>query len=279
MSVFIIAEIGINHNGNLNTAKRMIKGAAAAGCDAVKFQKRTVDEVYTEADLDRPRESPWGRTNRQQKYGLEFGKKEYDEIDRYCKEVGIDWFASAWDLNSQRFLKQYDLKHNKIASALLTYKKLVVEVAKEGKHTFISTGMSTLDDIDRVTKIFRKYKCPFTLMHCNSTYPMKNEDANLRVIYTLRDTFKCPVGYSGHETGRIVSVAAAAMGATCIERHITLDKTMYGSDQPASIELDDLSRLVSDIKTVELSLGSNLKKVQSTEVAIRNKLRSHQWPE
>ena len=279
MSVFLIAEIGINHNGDLDTAKKMINGAAAAGCDAVKFQKRCVEKVYTKEDLDRPRESPWGTTNREQKLGLEFNKGEYDEIDRYCKEVGIDWFASAWDLESQDFLKQYDLKHNKIASALLTYKDLVEEIAKEGKHTFISTGMSHLEEIARVVKVFNDHSCSFTLMHCNSTYPMKNEDANLRVMGTLRNTFSADVGYSGHETGRIVSVSAVAMGATCVERHITLDKTMYGSDQPASIELDDLARLVKDIRTIELAMGSPSKRVLETEVPVRDKLRNHQWPE
>ena len=279
MSVYIIAEIGINHNGDLDIAKKMIDGAVRAGCDAVKFQKRCVEKVYTKADLDRPRESPWGTTNREQKLGLEFGKQEYDEIDRYCKVVGIDWFASAWDLESQDFLKQYNLKHNKIASALLTYKELVEEIAKEGRHTFISTGMSTMEEIERVVNMFNHHDCPFTLMHCNSTYPMKNEAANLRAMWTLRDVFKCAAGYSGHETGRIVSVSAAAMGATCIERHITLNKTMYGSDQPASIELDDLTRLVKDIRTVELALGSPTKTVQESEVSVRDKLRSHQWPE
>ena len=279
MSVFVIAEIGINHNGDLDITKKMIKGASAAGCDAVKFQKRCVEKVYTKADLDRPRESPWGTTNREQKLGLEFGKEEYDEIDRYCKEVGIEWLASAWDLESQAFLKHYDLTHNKIASALLTYKELVEEVAKEGKHTFISTGMSTMIEIERVVDIFTHHDCPFTLMHCNSTYPMKNEHANLRVMWTLRDVFKCDVGYSGHETGRVVSVSAAAMGATCIERHITLDRTMYGSDQPASIELDDLARLIKDIRTVEVALGSCTKSVQESEVPVRDKLRSYQWPE
>ncbi len=277
MSVFIIAEIGINHNGDLDITKEMIDGAVAAGCDAVKFQKRTVDEVYSKADLDRPRESPWGTTNREQKYGLEFGKEEYDEIDRYCKQVGIEWFASAWDLESQKFLQQYDLKYNKIASAMLTYKDLVVEVAKERKHTFISTGMSDMQQIRDVISVFKQYKCPFSLMHCNSTYPMKNEDANLRVMKTLRESFNCLVGYSGHETGRVVSTAAVAMGATCIERHITLDKTMYGSDQPASIELDDLKRLVKDIRTVELAFGSPEKRVLDTEIPIRDKLRVHKW--
>lgn len=275
MSIFIIAEIGINHNGDLDITKQLIKEASESGADAVKFQKRTIDIVYSKDDLDRPRESPWGTTNREQKNGLEFGKEEYKIIDSYCKELGIEWFASAWDLESQKFLKQYDLKYNKIASALLTYDDLLEEVAKEGKYTFISTGMSTMEEISHAVEVFRKHNCPFELMHCNSTYPMKNEDANLRVMDTLRTAFECDIGYSGHETGRIVSVTAAALGATSLERHITLDRSMYGSDQSASLEVGDFRRLVSDIRTVELALGSHFKVVQDTEIPIREKLRTH----
>ena len=185
MSIFIIAEIGINHNGDLDITKQLIKEASESGADAVKFQKRTIDVVYSKDDLDRPRESPWGTTNREQKNGLECGKEEYKIIDSYCKELGIEWFASAWDLESQKFLKQYDLKYNKIASALLTYDDLLEDVAKEGKYTFISTGMSTMEEISHAVEVFRKHSCPFELMHCNSTYPMKNEDANLRVPCAL----------------------------------------------------------------------------------------------
>ena len=270
---FIIAEIGINHNGDLDITKTLIKKAAEIGCDAVKFQKRTIDSVYTEEELDRPRESPWGTTNRQQKLGLEFEKEEYDQIDSYCKEFGIHWFASAWDLESQKFLKQYDLKYNKIASALLTHTELLEMVADEGKYTFISTGMSTMEQIKTAVDIFRTKNCPFELMHCNSTYPMKNEDANLLVINTLREAFRCDVGYSGHETGRIVSVAAVTMGATSLERHITLDRTMYGSDQAASIEVADFARLLEDVETVHRALGTSEKFVHDSEVPIMNKLR------
>ena len=174
MSVFVIAEIGINHNGSLDITRKLIDAAAAAGCDAVKFQKRTIEEVYTKEDLDRTRDSPWGTTNRQQKEGLEFGKEEYDIIDAYCKSAGIEWFASAWDLKSQKFLKQYDCKYNKVASALLTYRELLEDIASEKKHTFISTGMSTLEQIDKAVKIFEDAGCSYELMHCNSTYPMKN---------------------------------------------------------------------------------------------------------
>ena len=270
---FIIAEIGINHNGDLDITKTLIKKAAEIGCDAVKFQKRTIDSVYTEEELDRPRESPWGTTNRQQKLGLEFEKEEYDQIDSYCKEFGIHWFASAWDLESQKFLKQYDLKYNKIASALLTHTELLEMVADEGKYTFISTGMSTMEQIKTAVDIFRTKNCPFELMHCNSTYPMKNEDANLLVINTLREAFRCDVGYSGHETGRIVSVAAVTMGATSLERHITLDRTMFGSDQAASIEVADFARLLEDVETVHRALGTSEKFVHDSEVPIMNKLR------
>ena len=215
-----------------------------SGADAVKFQKRTVEKVYTKEELDRYRESPWGTTNREQKMGLEFGKEEYDEIDRYCHEKGIEWFASAWDIDSQDFLAQYDLKYNKIASAMLTNKGLLIKVAKEGKYSFISTGMSTMEEIDEAVKVFEDYKCPYELVHCNSTYPMKKEDANLEMINKLRDKYKCKVGYSGHETGRIVSFAAAVMGATSIERHITLERSMYGSDQAASLEVSDFHKLL-----------------------------------
>jgi N-acetylneuraminate synthase len=276
-NVFIIAEIGINHNGDMDITKELIDGAANAGCDAVKFQKRTLEAVYTKEDLDRPRESPWGTTNRQQKEGLEFGKEEYDEIDLYCREKGVEWFASAWDIDSQLFLRQYDLKYNKVASAMLTCKELLEMIAEEGKYTFISTGMSTMDEIKMATDIFKKANCPFELMHCNSTYPMKNEDANLNVIKTLRDSFGCKVGYSGHETGRVASVAATALGATSIERHITLDRAMYGSDQAASLEISEVDRLVEDIRTVEMAFGGHEKRVLEAEVPIKAKLRRHSF--
>ena len=271
--VFIIAEIGINHNGDMEIAKRLIDGAQYAGCDAVKFQKRTIDIVYAKETLDIPRESPWGHTTRAQKEGLEFGKKEYDIIDAYCREKKIPWFASAWDIESQKFLRQYDLKYNKIASAMLTTVPLLEMVAGERKYTFISTGMSTCEEMDAAVEIFKKADCPVELMHCNSTYPMKNEDANLLVIRELKKRYGCPVGYSGHETGRIVSVAAAAMGASSIERHITLDKTMYGSDQPASVEIEDLKRMITDIRTVETASGDGIKRLSEAEMKVRVKLR------
>lgn len=272
MSVFVIAEIGINHNGDLAIAKKLIDGAAASGANAVKFQKRTIDKVYAKEMLDGPRESPWGTTQREQKNGLEFGKAEYDEIDRYCKEKGIEWFASAWDVDSQVFLRQYDSKYNKVASAMLTAYPLLEMIAEEKKHTFISTGMHTLEEIDTVVEMFRKADCPFEIMHCNSQYPMPVVEANLRVMQTLRERYGCKVGYSGHEAGLIVSVAAAALGASSIERHITLDRAMYGSDQAASVELGGFAKLVDYIRTAEISLGSPEKTVGDTERAVRAKL-------
>ena len=270
---FIIGEIGINHNGDLDIAKQLIDWAALAGCDAVKFQKRTVEKVYSKEELDKYRESPWGTTNREQKNGLEFGRVEYDEIDRYCREKRIEWFASAWDTDSQLFLKQYKLKYNKIASAMLVNNELLEMVAKEGKYTFVSTGMSTMEEIDSAVNVFKKYNCPFELVHCNSTYPMKNEDANLEMINTLRNKYDCKVGYSGHETGRIVSFAAAVMGASSIERHITLDRAMYGSDQAASLEVSDLVRLVKDIRSIPSIMGTGKKSITEDELNVRKKLR------
>jgi len=272
--IFIIAEIGINHNGSMDLAKKLIDGAVDAGCDAVKFQKRTIDVVYTAADLDRPRESPWGTTNREQKNGLEFGREQYDEIDAYCKEKGIEWLASAWDVESQKFLRAYDLNFNKIASAMLTHRELLETVAEEGRHTFISTGMSTMAQIEKAVKIFQEKECPFELMHCCSVYPMQPKDANLRTIDTLRTAFKCDVGYSGHEVGLAVTCAAAALGATSIERHITLDRSMYGSDQSASLELVGLHKIVKSVRAIETALGTGEKTVTETERQIATKLRT-----
>ncbi len=275
MSTFIIAEIGINHNGDLNIAKQLIDVAIKAGCNAVKFQKRTIDVIYTKEFLDSPRESPWGTAQRDQKEGLEFGQRSYEEIDKYCEEKGIEWFASAWDMESQMFLRQFDLMYNKIASAMLTDEELLRAIASEGKYTFISTGMSILKNITNVINIFEKVKCPFELMHCVSTYPMDFKDANLKCINTLQFTFNCKVGYSGHENGLSVSYAAVALGATSIERHITLDKSMYGSDQPASMEPIALCQLVGGIRKIEKALGNGVKIITKKEIEIAIKLRSH----
>ena len=275
MSIFIIAEIGINHNGEIGICKDLIDVAVEAGCDAVKFQKRTIDLVYTHEFLDSPRDSIWGNTQRDQKNGLEFSKKEYDEIDIYCKNKNISWFASAWDIESQKFLRQYNCKFNKIASAMIVYNDLLHEVASERKHTFISTGMSTYEDIDRAVKIFNDHNCPFELMHTVSTYPMKDEDANLKTINTLRERYNCNVGYSGHEVGLAVSYAASAMGITSLERHITLDRAMYGSDQSASIEPNGLKMLLGAVRKIEKAMGDGVKKINAEEIPIAEKLRAH----
>jgi N-acetylneuraminate synthase len=275
MSVFIIAEIGINHNGHVDIAKQLIDVAKDAGADAVKFQKRTIDLVYSKELLDSPRESPWGTTQRAQKEGLELGLAQYKEIDAYCKKKGITWFASAWDIESQRFLRQFNLKYNKVASAMLVYGDLLREIASEKKHTFISTGMTEVELIDRAVEIFGKANCPYELMHCVSTYPIDDEDANLNRIKTLRDRYQCNVGYSGHEVGLAVSYAAAALGITSLERHITLDRAMYGSDQAASVEPMGFRQLVGAVRKIEKAMGDGSMTVNHKEISIAKKLRAH----
>lgn len=275
MSIFIIAEIGINHNGSCDIAKQLIDVAKDSGADAVKFQKRTIDLVYTKELLDSPRKSPWGTTQRAQKEGLEFGLEEYKEIDRYCYEKGIAWFASAWDLESQKFLRQFNLKYNKVASAMLVYEPLLRMVAEEKKHTFISTGMSKIVNIDSAVAIFREAGCPFELMHCVSTYPMTDEDANLNRIKSLRERYGCNIGYSGHEVGLAVSYAAAAMGITSLERHITLDRAMYGSDQASSVEIGGFRILVGAVRKIEQAMGDGTLEMNAKEASIAVKLRAH----
>jgi N-acetylneuraminate synthase len=247
--------------------------AAGVGCDAVKFQKRTIDVVYSQELLDSPRESPWGTTQREQKEGLEFGKKEYDDIDAYCREKGIDWFASAWDIESQQFFQQYDLKYNKVASAMLTHWGFVEEVASEKKHTFISTGMSSLNEIDKVVKIFREKGCDFTLLHTVSTYPCEDDDCNIQMMKTLKERYGCPVGYSGHEVGILPTIVAVVMGATAIERHITLDRAMYGSDQSASLESKGLEYVVKYARAANAVIGDGVKKANGPEMEVAKKLR------
>ena len=269
----VIAEIGINHNGDLDLAKKLIDLAKLCDSDVVKFQKRTIDIVYSQDVLDSLRESPWGTTQREQKEGLEFGQEEFDEIDAYCKSVGIDWFASAWDVPSQDFLSQYDLKYNKIASPMLTHVELLKAVADEGKPTFVSTGMSTYDDIDTAVEIFRDQDCPFVLMHCVSEYPLAEGDVNLRAIVELRRRYDCPVGYSGHEASMIPGTLAALMGAVAVERHITLDRAMYGSDQAASLERPGLYKMIDYIRTVTTVMGDGTKKVSEAEATNAEKLR------
>ena len=275
MSIYIIAEIGINHNGDIEIAKKLIDASCEAGCDAVKFQKRDLDIVYTQDLLNSERESPWGSTQREQKEGLEFSKEEYQIIDAYCKERSIDWFASAWDINSLDFLKDFNCPKNKIASAMIVDQSFLKAVAAEGKHTFISTGMSTMEEIKSAVDIFQNEGCPFELMHTVSTYPMKTHHANLRVIDTLKETFNCDVGYSGHESGLAVSYAAASLGITSLERHITLDRAMYGSDQSASIEPTGLRRLVGTVRKIEQAMGDGVKTILDEEKPIAEKLRAH----
>ena len=275
MSIIIIGEIGINHNGDLAICKQLIDTAKDAGADCVKFQKRDINQVYTQEFLDSPRESPWGATQREQKLGLEFNAEEYQEIEDYCKEKDIAWFASAWDINSQKFLLQFNSKYNKVASAMIVHTELLKEIASEGKHTFISTGMTTYDDIQGAVDVFSKADCSFELMHTISTYPMKDEDANLNMINTLREKFNCNIGYSGHEVGLAISYAASTLGITSLERHITLDRAMYGSDQSASVEPAGFKQLVGAVRKIELAMGDGVKKTIEAETPIAANLRQH----
>ena len=273
--IFIISEIGINHNGDMSICKELIDVATDSGCNAVKFQKRDIEKVYSQEILDSPRESPWGFYPERSKAGFEFSKEDYQEIDCYCKSKGIEWFASAWDTNSQKFLRQFNCNYNKVASAMVVHDELLKSIASEKKHTFISTGMTTFQDIEKAINIFKEAGCSFELMHTVSTYPMKDEDANLNMIKTLRDKFNCDVGYSGHEVGLAVSYAAAALGITSLERHITLDRAMYGSDQSASVEPRGLRELVGAVRKIELAMGDGEKKIIDAEVPIAKKLRGH----
>jgi len=275
MSILVIGEIGINHNGDMSICKELIDVAVDSGCDAVKFQKRDIDQVYTQEFLDSPRDSSWGTTQREQKSGLEFSKDDYEEINQYCSDKEIEWFASAWDLNSQKFLQNFNCKYNKIASAMIVYDDLLKLVASEGRHTFISTGMSTYDDIQNAVDIFNQAKCSFELMHTVSTYPMNESDANLNVINTLKNKFSCNVGYSGHETGLAISYAAASLGITSLERHITLDRSMYGSDQSASVEPSGLRQLVGGVRKIESAMGNGVKTILDAELPIAKNLRQH----
>ena len=273
---FIIGEIGINHNGDMNIIKKLIDNAVEAKFDAVKFQKRDIDLVYSQKQLNEFRESPWGKTFRQQKEGLELKKKNYDKIAEYCAKKKIKWFASAWDLNSLKFLDNYNLEFNKIASAMIVDKFFLNEVAKRKKHTLISTGMSSKKDIDNAINIFKDNKCSFELMHCVSTYPMDVKDANLLTINALKKEYNCNVGYSGHENGVMISVAAVLLGITSLERHITLDRTMYGSDQSASLEKEGMIDLTCKIDKVLLSMGKeSIGLITEEEKKIADKLRAH----
>ncbi len=269
--VFIIAEIGINHNGSIKNAKKLINIAHLFGCDAVKFQKRTVEKVYTKEELSMPRSSVFGDTNGDLKRGLEFGYEEYKEIDRYCKELGILWFASAWDTESVDFLEKFNVCAHKIPSALITNIELLERVKKTGKPILISTGMSEMSEIERAIEVVGLDNT--VIFHCTSTYPTQNDEINLRVIPVLKQKFDCPIGYSGHEKGIVPSTVAVVMGACAIERHITLDRTMWGSDQAASLEPEGVRKLVRDIRNLNDFLGDGIKKVYESEIPIKKKLR------
>ncbi|HEX4169301.1 MAG TPA: N-acetylneuraminate synthase family protein [Bryobacteraceae bacterium] len=268
---FIIAEIGINHNGNIDTAKRLISVALAAGCDAVKLQKRTVSVVYTPEELANPRENPFGPTNGDLKYGLEFEQEEYEEIDAFCKSIKMIWFASPWDEGSVDFLEQFRVPVHKIASASLTDDNLLRHIRRTGKPVILSTGMSTYAEIDHAVDVLGKEN--LVLMHTTSTYPANYDELNLRAIPVMAQRYGVPVGYSGHETGIPTSVCAATLGACCVERHITLDRAGWGSDQAASLEPNGISRLVRDIRLWEQAKGDGIKKVYEREFPIIKKLR------
>ena len=271
---YIIAEIGINHNGSLETAKRLIDVAAVSGCDAVKFQKRNPDVCVPEHQKNKPRETPWGTmTYLEYKYRMEFEKKEYDEIDQYCKEKGIEWSASPWDLDSLDFLMQYDIPWIKIPSAMITNEELMKASAATGKKVIFSTGMSTYEEIDQAHEWLKG--CPILMLHCNSSYPAPLKDLNLQCIQTLQDRYECEIGYSGHEFRLGTSVAAIYLGATCIERHITLDRTMWGSDHLSSVEPQGLIKMVRGIRELEEAYGDGIKKVTAGELAPRKKLRGY----
>jgi len=272
--VFVTAEIGTNHMGSLDLVKKLIDVAKSAGCDAVKFQKRNVEKVYSKEFLDSPLESPWGNTQRDMRLYREFSLKQFQLIDKHCKKRKIPWYVSCWDIESQLQMKQFKTKYNKVASAMLVHYNLLETIAKERKYTFISTGMSTLQDVDKAVKIFRKYKCSFELLHCHSSYPMPVNEANLKSIPFLQKKFKCKVGYSGHEhSATNVSIPAVMLGATSIERHLTLNRTFYGNDQAASLEPEGFGRLVRDIRLIEKILGDGKKRIFKSEIPTQKKLR------
>ena len=271
---YIIAEIGINHNGSLETAKKLIDVAAVSGCDAVKFQKRNPDVCVPEHQKNKPRETPWGTmTYLEYKYRMEFEKEEYDEIDKYCKEKGIEWSASPWDMDSLEFLMQYDIPWIKIPSAMITNEKLMKASAATGKKVIFSTGMSTYEEIDQAVDWLGDSEV--LMLHCNSSYPAPLKDLNLKCIQTLKERYGCEIGYSGHEFRLGTSVAAIYLGATCVERHITLDRTMWGSDHLSSVEPQGLIKMVRGIRELEEAYGDGIKTVTEGELAPRKKLRGY----
>jgi len=270
----LIAEIGINHNGNIKLAKKLIDLAKKYNFDYVKFQKRDLEVVIPEYQKYIKRDTPWGLiTYLDYKKKIEFGRKEFDQIEKYCKKVKIKWFASAWDIGSQKFLKKYRRKVNKIASAMVTNIPFLEFVAKEKKHTFISTGMTELKDITKAVKIFKKSKCPFTLLHCVSTYPCPIEALNLNLIRSLKNKYKCDVGYSGHESSVSPSITAWFLGATVIERHITLDRASWGTDQSASLAEEGIKDLTNIILKTSIVLGDGIKRLSKSEKEMRKKFK------
>jgi N-acetylneuraminate synthase len=271
--IYVIAEAGINHNGDLEIAKELVRAAARIGCDAVKFQKRTIDIVYTPALLAEPRESPWGNTQRAQKEGLEFNEAQYLELRTLASQLGIHFSASAWDLESLKFVSKLEPEFHKVASAFITNETFLEAVAELGIPTFISTGMCTLEQIDKAVQIFESARCPFMLMHTVSVYPAKLSSLNMKMIATLQNRYSKAVGYSGHESNVSPTLCAAALGAKAIERHFTLDRTMYGSDQAASLEPDGLQRLVAGLRKYPEIMGDGKKHFGAEEVAVARKLR------
>lgn len=268
---FIIAEIGINHNGSVALAKKMIDETVEAGCDAVKFQKRTVTKVYTPEELDVYRPNYYGSTNRDLKMGLELSYEDYCTIDAYCKEKKIMWFASCWDIDSVDFIEQFNVPCHKVASAMLTDDEFLLKLKSLGKPILLSTGMSTMEEIRHAVNLLGEEN--LVIYHCTSTYPSSHNEINLRVIETFRKEFKCPIGYSGHEKGLLPSILSVELGANSVERHITTDRTLWGSDQAASLEPEGLRRMVRDIREVHKVLGDGIKVVYESEIPVKNKLR------
>jgi len=271
---YLIAEIGINHNGDLNVAKKLIDAAHACSWDCVKFQKRNPDISVPEHQKNEPKDTPWGKmTYLEYKKKIEFEKKEYDQIARYCSYKPIDWTVSVWDLDSLNFIKKYDIPFIKIPSAHLTNHKLLKASAQTGIPIVASTGMSTLKEVDEAVAVLKKHASQFVLMHCNSSYPSKLEELNLKVIPALKKRYKCPVGYSGHEYGLDSTSTAVALGASIVERHITLDRNMWGTDQASSVEPQGMDKLYKQIRSVQHYLGDGKKKVYESELSSRKKLR------
>jgi len=270
--VYVIAEIGINHNGDLSIAKRLIDAAKESGCDVVKFQKRTPEKCVPLDQRDQMRSTPWGYISYMEyRRRMEFGTTEYTEVDRYCKQIGIPWFASCWDEESVDFMEQFDPVCHKVASAAVVNHRLVDKIAETGRPIILSTGMSSMEQICKAVELLPMDR--LLIAHCTSTYPCPPQELNLRMLQTLRREFDCPIGYSGHEVGLPTTVAAVALGACFVERHITLDRAMWGTDQAASVEPQGMQRLVKYIRVVEASLGDGVKRVYGSEQAIMKRLR------